>query len=171
MTEDEMVSTVNPMLSFMSRIAPEEEISIQGPRPFRNYFTNPKGFLSENGIVAFHVTVKPDHADMLVEEMQSLYGLPYVVQHIVDYINSASRGNPSSLWNPHNGKIKTWHKFRLQQHSSFRSCYIMKSQVVQACPCSAGQPFGVCDAVLVSRADTNNLLGESLPRQSPSSTL
>ncbi|KIJ18778.1 hypothetical protein PAXINDRAFT_38007, partial [Paxillus involutus ATCC 200175] len=148
--EDEEISTINPMLSFMSCIAPEEEISFQGPRPFRNYFANPKGFLSENGVVAFHVTVKPDRADVSVEEMQFLYGLPYLTQHIVEYIDFASRGNPTGLWNVRNGKIMMWHKFRIQQHSSFRSRYITKSQVVQAYPRSPEHPFGAGDAVLLA---------------------
>ncbi|KAN0096969.1 hypothetical protein V8E55_001415 [Tylopilus felleus] len=95
------ISTINPMLSLISSITPEEEISIQGPR-----------FLSVNGVIAFHVTVKPDRADVLVEEMQHLYDLPYVMQHIVD------------LWSPHSGKM--------MQHSSFRSRFITKCQVVQA---------------------------------------
>lgn len=132
MAEDKEISTINPMLSLISSIAPEEEISIQGPHPFHNYFANPKGFLSANGVIAFHVTVKPDHVDVLVEEMQHLYDLPYVMQHIVEYIDSVSGGNSTSLWSPHSGKMMVWHKFHIQQYSSFRSRFITKCQVVQA---------------------------------------
>jgi hypothetical protein len=95
--EDEEISTINPMLSFMSCIVPEEEIAFQGPCPFCNYFADPKGFLSANGAIAFHVTAKPDHGNVLVEEMQRLYNLPYVMQHIVEYIDFISRGNPTHL--------------------------------------------------------------------------
>ncbi|KAI6101497.1 hypothetical protein EDD16DRAFT_1525911 [Pisolithus croceorrhizus] len=59
--EDEEVSTINPLFSFMTRILPDEELSFSGPHRFCNFFTDPKGFLSSSGAVLFHVTVKPDH--------------------------------------------------------------------------------------------------------------
>ncbi|KAF8555809.1 hypothetical protein OG21DRAFT_812082 [Imleria badia] len=95
--------------------------------------------------------------------MQSPYNLPYVVHHghIKEYIDFASEGNPTSLlWNPHNGKLLMWNKFRIQQHSSLRSPYITKCQVtvVQAYPRSPEKPFGACDVVRLARANTKNIL-------------
>ena len=62
-TEDEGVLTINPLSSFVSRVLPNTEFSFSSPRPFRNFFTDPKGLLSSSGTIAFHVTVKPcgDH--------------------------------------------------------------------------------------------------------------
>lgn len=162
--EDEQISTVDPMLSFISHIAPDEDKLFKGPRPFRNYFANPQGVLSANKIIAFHVTVKPDSVILSVEEMQNLYNLPYLRQHVREYIHRASGGSPSNLWTPYNGKIVTWNKCRIQQHSSFRSRYITRSQVVQAYPPSPERPFGICDAVLLSRGNRDDLLGEFLVR-------
>ncbi|KAF8836133.1 hypothetical protein BDN67DRAFT_984145 [Paxillus ammoniavirescens] len=130
--EDKEVTVINPALSFIIHVAPEAEHSFKGPRPFCNYFTNPKGFLSSNSAVAFHVTVRPDHTGLVVTEMQCEYNVPHMVYYIQDYIIAASRGNPTNLWKPSAGKVDIWHKFRIQQHSSFRSWYLMKSQVVQA---------------------------------------
>jgi hypothetical protein len=157
--EDEQISTINPMLSLISHIAPDEEKSFKGPHPFHNYFAHSQGFLSANKIVAFHMTVKPD-TTLSVEELQNLYGFPYVTQHITKYIHHASGGNPSNLWVPHNGKIVMWNKFHIQQYSSFRSHYVTKSQVVQAYPPSPECPFGMCDAVLISRGNADTMLSE-----------
>ncbi|KIJ07681.1 hypothetical protein PAXINDRAFT_19152 [Paxillus involutus ATCC 200175] len=89
--EDEEVTTIDPALSFISRVAPEQEHSFKGPRPFRNHFANPKGFHSSDGAIAFHVTVQPDHTGILVVEMQRDYNLPHAMQ-----------GNPHESVEPHN---------------------------------------------------------------------
>ncbi|KIJ06771.1 hypothetical protein PAXINDRAFT_91492 [Paxillus involutus ATCC 200175] len=158
--EDEEVTTIDPALSFISRVAPEQEHSFKGPRPFRNHFANPKGFHSSDGAIAFHVTVQPDHTGILVVEMQRDYNLPHAMQYIVDYINSASGGTPTSLWSPTTGKVDLWYKFRIQLQSSFRSRYLTKSQAIQAYPCSPERPFGTYDAVLLIRPNAADIFGK-----------
>ena len=151
--ENEAVAVVNPTLSFISCIAPKEEISFAGPRPFRNHFTNPRGFVSSDGAIAFHVTVQPDATGLTVMEMQRTYHLPHFMDYLNNYIRDASESGRNSppLWNPSQETINTWHKFRIQQHSSFRSRYIMKSQLVQAYPHSRDHPLGAHDVVLINR--------------------
>ncbi|KAI6106049.1 hypothetical protein EDD16DRAFT_1746620 [Pisolithus croceorrhizus] len=155
--EDEEVSTINPLFSFMTCILPDEELSFSGPRHFHNFFTDPKGFLSSSGAVAFHVTVKPDHVGITVTQMEDLYPFPHATQYINHYIHIASSGDLTYLWSPSLGRFNVWHKCRIQQHLSFQSRYLMRSQVIQAHPHSEEHPFGVHDAVLLSCPDTDNM--------------
>ncbi|KIK94527.1 hypothetical protein PAXRUDRAFT_11988 [Paxillus rubicundulus Ve08.2h10] len=102
--EDKEVTTIDPTLSFISHMAPEEEYTFKGPRPFHNYFANPKGFLSLIGAVAFHVTCQPDCTGLLVTEMQKMYELLHLMKFIDDYINDASGGNLTNAWSPFSDK-------------------------------------------------------------------
>ncbi|KAG1888723.1 hypothetical protein F4604DRAFT_1674358 [Suillus subluteus] len=56
--EDEEVTTINPALSWVSRVLPDEAHSVHGPQPVWNHFL--KGILSEDALTAFHLTSKPD---------------------------------------------------------------------------------------------------------------
>ena len=49
-TEDEDVTANNPALDWVSRVLPEEQQQIQGPRPCHNYFGG--GLLSNNAETA-----------------------------------------------------------------------------------------------------------------------
>ncbi|KAF8834578.1 hypothetical protein BDN67DRAFT_985223 [Paxillus ammoniavirescens] len=160
--EDEEVTVINPALSFIIHVAPEAEHSFKGPHPFHNYFTNLKGFLSSNGAMAFHITVRPDHTGLVVTEMQCKYNVPHMVYYIQDYIIAASRGNPTNLWKLSASKVDIWHKFHIQQHSSFRSQHLMKSQVVQAYLGSEEQPFGAYNAVLLGRPDADGIMVKAI---------
>lgn len=148
--EDEAVAGIDPTLSFISRIAPEKEISFAGPRPYRNHFNNPRGSISSDGAIAFHVTILPDAGGLTAAEMQHSYHLSNFVDYFSNYVHTS--GHDPTLWNPLRNTFDAWHKFRIQQHSSFRSRYIMKSQVVQAYPCSQERPLGAHDVVLINRA-------------------
>ena len=162
--EDQEITTIDPTLSFISHVLPEEERTFKGPRPFRNHFSNPNGFLSSNGAIAFHVTVKPDRTALPVTEMERAYGLPGVMQHIDAYIYNASEGRPSNVrWRPSTGRVNVWHKFRIQQHSSFRSRYLLKSQEVQVYPRSPERPFGAYDVVLLGRPNMDGVSGKVSP--------
>ncbi|KAI6022658.1 hypothetical protein EDC04DRAFT_2936511 [Pisolithus marmoratus] len=158
--EDEEVSTINPLFSFMTRILPDEELSFSGPHHFRNFFANPKGFLSSSGAVAFHVTVKPNRVGITVTQMEDLYPFPHTTQYINHYIHIASGSDLTPLWSPSLGRFNVWHKCHIQQHSSFRSRYLMHSQVIQAYPCSEEHLFRVHDAVLLSCPDTDNITSQ-----------
>jgi hypothetical protein len=117
--EDEAVACIDPTLSFISRIAPEKEISFVGPCPFRNHFTNPRGVVSLDGTIAFHVTIQPDAAGLTVAEMQHNYHLPDFMDYFSNHVHAALSGNPTLLSNLSPDIFDAWHKFHVQQHSSF----------------------------------------------------
>ncbi|KIM59512.1 hypothetical protein SCLCIDRAFT_27221, partial [Scleroderma citrinum Foug A] len=143
-SEEEEVTTMDPALEFIRVVAPEKESTFRGPRPFRNHFENPNGFISNLGDVALHVTVKPDRKALSVVEMQALYQLPDLPTVLSYYI----QGSLAHRWD---GQVSTWNKFRIQLRSSFRARFVEKSQVVQVYPPSEEHPFGYCDAVLLRR--------------------
>ena len=82
--------------------------------------------------------------------MQVRYNLPDLSLAISCYIHEASQGYTACGWDVQ-GNVSMWNKFHLQLHSSFRSRYLDKSQVVQAFPPSPSHPLGNCDAVLLCR--------------------
>ena len=149
--ENEAVVGIDPTLSFLSCIAPKNKILFSGPCPFRNHFSNPCGFISADGAVAFHVMVQPDFSGWTVAMMEHTYNLLNLVNYISNYIFSVSGDGAMPLWDPLRGRVSMWNKFHIQQHSSFRSRFIMKSQVVQAYPRSSEHPWGVHDTVIVYR--------------------
>ena len=106
--------------------------------------------MSSNGTIVFHVTVQPDTAGLTAVEMQHNYHLPDFVGHFSNYVCAVSTGNPTLLWNPLRDMFNAWHKFHLQLHSSFRTHYIMKSQVVQAYLHSQEHLLGAHDIVLIN---------------------
>ena len=150
--EDSEVAGIDPTLSFISRVAPHEEISFNGPRPFRNHFTNPKGLLSANGATAYHLTVKADRVGVSIAEIQRTHCLPRLSDYLAVYINGSGIAATQIR---SSAKVNVWHKFRIQQHCSFRSRYITKSQVIQAHPPSNTQPFGARDVVFLACGDTD----------------
>ncbi|KIJ06479.1 hypothetical protein PAXINDRAFT_20331 [Paxillus involutus ATCC 200175] len=150
--ENEEVTVIDPALSFMHHVLPEKESTFRGPRPFRNHFRNPGGILSAGGAIAFHVNVRPDYMSLSIAELRDLYHLPDLPEAMSAYIYSASGGNPTSEWGVH-GNVSAWNKFRIQLHSSFRTRFVTRSQVVQAFPPSNFHPLGLCDAVLLRRQD------------------
>ena len=143
------VTVIDPTLQFIQHVVPEKESTFRGPHPFCNHFDNPKSFTSTPGNVALHVTVRPDHKALSMVAMQALYCLPDLSTLISCYVGDASRGN-SIRWDSQ-GSLIAWNKFQIQTHSSFRSCFVNKSQVVQAHPPSNEYPLGYCDAVLLRR--------------------
>ncbi|KAG6372042.1 hypothetical protein JVT61DRAFT_8748 [Boletus reticuloceps] len=157
--ENDEVTTIDPALSFLQHVLPEKESTFRGPRPFRNYFRDCRGLVSSDGAVAFHVTVRPDHAIMPVVQMQALHKLPDLPQVLSDYIYAASNCVPTCGWGI-GDNVAVWNKFRLQLHSSFRLRFINRSQVVQAFPPSDRHPLGCCDAVLLSRSDSDDIFGK-----------
>ena len=136
-----------PSSSFIQQVVPEKEYMFCGPHPFRNHFENLNNFISTHRDVALHVTVHPDHKLSLVE-MQVLYNLPDLPHTISRYINKALQGNLTCGWDIR-GNVTTWNKFCLQLHSAFHSCFVERSQVVQAYPPSDEHLLGYCDTVLL----------------------
>ena len=145
--ESEEVTTLDPTLEFIQRVAPEMESTFRGPRPFRNHFQNSKSLLSVDGEVALHVTVSPDHRMLNMASMQAMYNLPDLPATINQYIIEALQD--LSRWDWNHVTISAWNKFRIQLHSAFRPRFVEKSQVVQACPPSHEYPLRRCDAVLL----------------------
>ena len=154
--ELEEVTTMDPTLEFIQQVAPDKEYMFRGPRPYRNYFQNPKSFISSLGDVALHITVRPDHSTLSVLDMQVLYKLLDLPSHIAHYIGTLE--NTLQWWNA-GGNISTWNKFRIQLHSSFCSRFVDKSQIVQAYLPSDEHPLGYCDAVLIRRPNDENIHG------------
>ena len=157
--ELEEVTTMDPTLKFIQQVAPDKEFMFHGPRPYRNYFQNPKSFISSLGNAALHVTVRPDQATLSMLDMQALYKLPNFQTHLAHYIGTSV--NISQWWNA-GGNLSTWNKFRVQLHSSFRLRFVEKSQIVQAYPPSDEHPLGYCDAVLIRRPNDENIQGITL---------
>jgi len=93
-----------------------------------------------------------------VAQMQVLYKLPDLSCSLSNYIYVASNGTPPHEWDIH-GNVTLWNKFRIQLHSSFRSCYINRSQVVQALPPSDCHPLGCCNVVLLSWPEGGDTFG------------
>ena len=154
-SEEEEVTTMDPALKFIRVVAPEKESTFRGPRPFRNHFENPNGFISNLSDVALHITVKPDHKALSVVEMQTLYQLPDFPTVLSYYI----QGSLAHRWD---GQVSTWNKFRIQLRSSFCACFVEKSQVVQVYPPSEEHPFSYCDAILLRRPGNAHICGTSL---------
>ena len=150
--ESEEVTTLDPTLEFIQRVAPEMESTFHGPCPFRNHFQNPKSLLSMDGEVALHTTICPDHKTLTVASMQATYNLPDLPALINRYIIEALQDHSRLDWT-HAVTTSAWNKFRVQLHSSFHSRFVEKSQVVQACPPLGEYPLGRCDAVLLHSQD------------------
>ena len=144
---------MDPTFEFIQQVAPDKEYMFCGPCPYCNYFQNPKSFISSLGDVTFHITIHPDHS-MSVLDMQTLYKLLDLSSHIAHYIGTSE--NTLQWWNA-SGNISTWNKFHVQLHSSFRSRFVDKSQIVQAYLPSKEHPLGYCNAVLIHWPNDKNI--------------
>ena len=167
-TEHKVVTTIDPILEFIQHVLPNKESTFYSPCPFRNHFKDPNSIVSTYGDVALHVTVQPDHSVLSMMEMQALYHLTDLSLVMSSYIDQASHGNPMCGWDIQ-GDVLTWNKFHIQLHSSFRTRYIDKSQVVQAYPPSTKYPYGHCDAVLLRRPGDGIFYGMALFNPPPPS--
>ncbi|KAG2039998.1 hypothetical protein BDR03DRAFT_932839 [Suillus americanus] len=147
--EDEEVTTVNPALSWVSHVLPDEAHSVHGPRPVQNHFL--KGILSEDALTAFHLTSTPDFNALTPVSIQTKYSLldfDHALSRFIDQL-SLSTGK-HTRWDHRYGRFHTWNKFRLLLHSAFQSQVIMPSRVVQAYPPSDAFPLRNCDTVLIN---------------------
>ncbi|KAH7902989.1 hypothetical protein BJ138DRAFT_1198890 [Hygrophoropsis aurantiaca] len=147
--EELAVTSANPALAWVSRILPEEQRQIQGPRPCRNYFTG--GVLSANAQTALHVTVRSDDMVYSVVDIGTKYHLPDFALQYQRFILAYHHDFQYFLGAF--DRFAIWHKFRVQLLSTFRPSMILPSQVVQAKPPSPDIPLGCCDAVLISPGD------------------
>ncbi|KAG1827707.1 hypothetical protein EV424DRAFT_1471504 [Suillus variegatus] len=147
-TEDEAVTTVNPALSWVSRVLPDESHSVHGPRPVRNHFL--KGILSGDALTAFHLTSTPDFKSLSPTDIHTIYSLIDFDHALSQFIKhfSLSTGK-HTRWDHKYGHFHTWKNFRLQLHSVFWPRLIMPSSVIQAYPPDSRFPLGNCDNVLV----------------------
>ncbi|KAG1882075.1 hypothetical protein F4604DRAFT_1879530 [Suillus subluteus] len=188
--EDEEVTTVNPALSWVSRVLPDEAHSVHGPRPVRNHFL--KGVLSGDTLTAFHLTSMPDFKALTATSIRTKYSLVDFTHALSQFINRLSgqysgkghsaRAEAKALriryplstvltlslstgehthWDHRYGHFRMWNKFRLQLHSAFQSRVIMPSRVIQAYPPSDAFPLGNCDTVLINVTGDN---GQSTSR-------
>jgi len=156
--EDEEVTTVNPLLSWISRVLPGEVRSVHGPRPVRNHFLT-KGILSGDACTAFHLTKTPDYKSLSLVDIHTKYSLPDFERALTDFVRRSSQSiQEYTSWDPRYGRFRTWNKFRLQLHSAFQPRVIMPSRVVQAYPPTDEFPFGNCDTVLIDTiGDSGNI--------------
>ncbi|KIM69301.1 hypothetical protein SCLCIDRAFT_19907 [Scleroderma citrinum Foug A] len=136
----------DPTLDWVLRVSPTDKSRFKGPWVIRNLFS--KGLVSDDAMVAFHLTVKSDFADKSSNHLVTMYALPDFATHLQAYItmtcDNASRFQARSL--------KGWLKFRIQQQSWLQPCNMMVSQQIQALLPSDEYPFGKCDALLVRSA-------------------
>ncbi|KAH7903179.1 hypothetical protein BJ138DRAFT_1021044, partial [Hygrophoropsis aurantiaca] len=138
--EELAVTSANPALAWVSRILPEEQRQIQGPRPCRNYFTG--GVLSANAQTALHVTVRSDDMVYSVVDIGTKYHLPDFALQYQRFILAYHHDFQYFLGAF--DRFAIWHKFRVQLLSTFRPSMILPSQVVQAKPPSPDIPLGCC---------------------------
>ncbi|KAG1842449.1 hypothetical protein C8R48DRAFT_679004 [Suillus tomentosus] len=158
--EDEEVTTVNPALSWVSRVLPDEAHSVHGPRPVRNHFL--KGILSGDAHTAFHLTSTPDFKALTPIAIETKYSLVNFNRALSQFINQLSLlTGEHTRWDYKYGRFCAWNKFRLQLHSAFQPRVIMPSRVIQAYPPSDAFPLGNCDAVLINVMDDD---GQSTSR-------
>jgi hypothetical protein len=152
--EDNEVATtdVDPALAWISRINPEAQRRLDGPRPVRNHFL--KGIVSNDTKVAFNVTLTPSHKRLAVPDFQSLYRIDGFLQVFHEFI--ATRGHVDLNAQLSQLVFDVWVKFRIQLHSAFHERTIMPSQIVQAEPPCEAFPYGYCDSVLVGESDWNS---------------
>ncbi|KAG1759913.1 hypothetical protein EDD22DRAFT_781898, partial [Suillus occidentalis] len=147
--EDEELTTVNPALSWVSRVLPNEVHSVHGPRPVRNHFL--KGILSGDAHTAFHLTSTPDFNALTSASIQTKFSLVDFDDAISQFINQLALSTGKyTRWDYRYGHFCTWNKFRLQLHSAFQPQVIMPSRVIQAYPPSDAFPLGNCDTVLIN---------------------
>ncbi|KAG2098962.1 uncharacterized protein F5147DRAFT_747315 [Suillus discolor] len=137
--EDEEVTTVNPALSWVSRVLPDEAHSVHGPRPVQNHFL--KGILSGDAHTAFHLTSTPDYKALTPIAIETKYSLLSLLT------------GEHTRWDHKYRHFCAWNKFRLQLHSAFQPQVIMPSRVIQAYPPSDAFPLGNCDTVLINVTD------------------
>ncbi|KAG2357121.1 hypothetical protein BDR07DRAFT_1453197 [Suillus spraguei] len=128
-TEDEdvtvtnWVTIVNPSLSWVSCVLPDEAHSVHGPRPVQNHFL--KGVLSGDALTAFHLTSKPDFNALMPVSIQTKYSLVNFNHALSQFIN--------------------WLSLSTGEHTRWDHRYvIMPSRVIQAYP-----PKN-CDTVLIN---------------------
>ncbi|KAG1869280.1 hypothetical protein C8R48DRAFT_598034, partial [Suillus tomentosus] len=153
--EDEEVTTVNPALSWVSRVLPDEAHSVHGPRPVRNHFL--KGILSGDAHTAFHLTSTPDFKALTPIAIETKYSLVNFNRALSQFINQLSLlTGEHTRWDYKYGRFCAWNKFRLQLHSAFQPRVIMPSRVIQAYPPSDAFPLGNCDAVLINSCFGSN---------------
>ncbi|KAG1895057.1 uncharacterized protein F5891DRAFT_960655 [Suillus fuscotomentosus] len=146
--EDEEVTTVNPALSWISRILPDEAYSVHGPRRVRNHFH--KGILSGDALTAFHLTSTPDLKSLSPVDILTKYALVDFDHAVSQFIQRSSLSSgENTRWDHRHGRFYAWNKFRLQLHSAFQPRVIMPSRVIQSYPPSDLFPLGNCDTVLV----------------------
>ncbi|KAG1843883.1 hypothetical protein F4604DRAFT_1884546 [Suillus subluteus] len=132
-TEDEAVTTINPALSWISRILPDETHSVHGPRPVCNHFL--KGILSGDALTAFHLTLTPDFKSLSPTDIHSVYSL-------IDFDHALSQF------------IRCF-SFSTGEHTRWDYRYGHFSAVVQAYPPGESFPLGNCDNVLVNITGDN----------------
>ncbi|KAG2132209.1 hypothetical protein BD769DRAFT_1666227 [Suillus cothurnatus] len=146
--EDEEVTTVNPALSWVSRVLPDEAYSVHGPRQVRNHFH--KGILSGDALTAFYLTSTPDFKSLSPDDICTKYALVDFDHAVSQFIARFSLSNgESTRWDHRHGRFCAWNKFRVQLHSAFQSRVIMPSRVIQSYPPSDSFPLGNCDTVLI----------------------
>lgn len=143
--EEQEVTTKNPTLAWISRVLPEAQWQVDGPRPCRNYFAG--GLLSGDAQTALHVTQRPDQVIHSLQSVSARYHLPDFELHYRNFFNSHTQD--AQLIRAFDS-FAVWDKFRVQLLSTFRPSLILPSQVVQAKPPAEDFPLGCCDVVLVS---------------------
>ncbi|KAG2741692.1 hypothetical protein P692DRAFT_20879866 [Suillus brevipes Sb2] len=160
--EDEEITTVNPALSWVSRVLPDEAHSVHGPRPVRNHFL--KGILSGDAHTAFHLTSTPDFNALSTVSIQTKFSLVDFNDAISQFINRLALSTGEyTRWDYRYGRFCTWNKFRLQLHSAFQPRVIMPSRVIQAYPPSDAFPLGNCDTVLINITGDDGQSSKSSP--------
>ncbi|KAG2339117.1 hypothetical protein BDR05DRAFT_977844 [Suillus weaverae] len=147
-TEDKAVTTVNTVLSWVSRVLPDEAHSVHGPCPVCNHFL--KGILSGDALTAFHLTSTPDFQSLSPIDIHTTYSLIDFDHALSQFIRQFSLSTGEhTRWDHKYGHFCTWKKFQLQLHSAFQPWLIMPSRVIQAYPPCSGFPLRNCDNVLV----------------------
>lgn len=142
------MTTINPALSWVSHVLPDESHSVHGPRPVCNHFL--KGILSGDALTAFHLTSTPDFKSLSPTDIHTIYSLIDFDHALSQFIKHFSLSTSEHThWDHKYGRFRAWKKFRLQLHSAFRPWLIMPSSVIQVYPPDSVFPLRNCDNVLV----------------------
>ncbi|KAG1795563.1 uncharacterized protein BJ212DRAFT_1450746 [Suillus subaureus] len=134
--EDEAVTTINLVLSWVSCVLPDEINSIHGPQLVHNHFL--KGILSEDVLTAFHLTSTPDFKSLSPTNIHTKYLLTDFDDALSQFIRRSSIST---------GEHTHWdHRYR----------------VIRVYPPDDEFPLGNCDNVLVDITGDNGQISMSI---------
>lgn len=161
---NEIVSETNnvadhyPEQTWLSHVLPEEEhVSTKKFKARTNLFGMKTSLISDDGVTAIYLNVKPHLCALSVDSISDLYNISDLGSTLGDYFSQISYEEQfGQRQSQPNYPLPTytfhvWHNLRIQHRSFQDSRIITPHQTVQALPPNLPDlPFGRCNTVLIS---------------------